>query len=123
VNALQMARTAYSNTTAPIRTPRGTEYEAFARITHRLRQASADKKISYPDYVKALYDNRRLWTLLASSVADKDNQLPKELRAKIFYLAQFTAQHTSAILSKKANETALIDINTAIMRGLHREGQ
>ncbi|WP_226551495.1 MULTISPECIES: flagellar biosynthesis regulator FlaF [Celeribacter] len=123
MNALQMARTAYSNTAAPIRTPRGTEYEAIARITHRLREAAKDKKLSYSAYVKALYDNRRLWTLLATNVAEKDNQLPKELRAQIFYLAQFTAKHTSDILSKRADETALIDINTAIMRGLQREGQ
>lgn len=123
MNALQMARTAYSNTAAPIRTPRGTEYEAIARITHRLHEASQDKKLSYSAYVKALYDNRRLWTLLATNVAENDNQLPKELRAQIFYLARFTAKHTSDILSKKADETALIDINTAIMRGLQREGQ
>lgn len=123
MNALQMARTAYSNTSAPIRTPRGTEYEAFAKITHRLRHTAKDKETSYSAYVKALYDNSRLWTLLASSVADKDNQLPKELRGQIFYLAEFTAQHTSSILSKKVDETALIDINTAIMRGLQREEQ
>ncbi|PTQ75018.1 flagellar biosynthesis regulator FlaF [Celeribacter persicus] len=123
MNALQMARTAYSNTAAPIRTPRGTEYEAFARITHRLRQTAQDKKRSYSAYVKALYDNRRLWTLLASNVAESDNQLPKELRAQIFYLAQFTAKHTSDILARKADEMPLIDINTAIMRGLQREGQ
>nr|WP_090061097.1 flagellar biosynthesis regulator FlaF [Celeribacter neptunius] len=118
-----MARTAYSNTAAPIMTPRGTEYEAFARITHRLRQAAQDKKLGYAAYVKALYDNRRLWTLLAANVADKDNQLPKELRAQIFYLAEFTEKHTADILAKKADETALIEINTAIMRGLHREGK
>ncbi|WP_417245412.1 flagellar biosynthesis regulator FlaF [Celeribacter sp.] len=122
MNALQMARTAYSNTAAPIKTPRGTEYEAFARITHRLHEASGNKKNSYAAYVKALHDNRRLWTLLASNVAEKENKLPPNLRAQIFYLAQFTAKHTSDILSKKADESALIEINTAIMRGLHKEG-
>ncbi|AJE44804.1 flagellar biosynthesis regulatory protein FlaF [Celeribacter indicus] len=118
-----MARTAYSNAAAPIRTPRGTEYEAFARITHRLRLAAQDKEKAYPAYVKALHENRRLWTLLAANVADRENALPTELRARIFYLAQFTAAHTSAILSGTVDETALIDINTAIMRGLQREGE
>lgn len=122
MNTLQMARTAYSNTAAPIRTPRGTEYEAFARVTHRLRDAAKTKKSSYAAYVKALHENRRLWTILASNVAQDDNALPAELRAQIFYLAQFTARHTSAILSKKEDETALIDINMAVMRGLQREG-
>lgn len=122
MNALQMAQTAYTNTAAPTRTLRGTEYEVFAKITHRMRAAAQAKKYKYPKFVEALNDNRRLWTLLASDVADKDNALPKELRAQIFYLAEFTLQHTSQILAGNADEAALVDINAAMMRGLHREG-
>lgn len=118
MNALQMARTAYSSTTAPIRTPRDTEYDAIARITHRLREAVRQKDSAFPAFVEALHENRRLWTLLAANVAEADNQLPQELRAQIFYLGRFVIQHTSEVLSNAADETALIDINTAIMRGL-----
>jgi len=118
VNALDMARTAYSNTAAPTRTTRGTEYEVFARITHRLRAASLHKKTAYATFVRALNDNRRLWTLLASDVADSENSLPEDLRAQIFYLAEFTLKHTSDVLSKKADVEALVEINTAVMRGL-----
>lgn len=120
MNALDMARTAYSNTAAPTRTARGTEYEVFARITHRLRAAAQAKKTSYPAFVRALNDNRRLWTLLASDVASAENDLPKELRAQVFYLAEFTLKHTSEVLSGKSDEAALVEINTAMMRGLHR---
>lgn len=122
MNALDLARTAYSNTAAPTRTARDTEYEAFARITYRLRAASQNKEKDYPMYVRALSDNRRLWTLLAADVADSENQLAPELRAQIFYLAEFTLAHTSEILSKKVSDKALIDINTAVMRGLHQGG-
>ena len=120
MNALEMAQSAYSNTAAPTRTARGTEYEVFARTTHRLRAASLSQKTSYASFVRALNDNRRLWTLLASDVADQENSLPDELRAQIFYLAEFTIKHTSDILSKKANVDALIEINMSVMRGLNQ---
>lgn len=122
MNALNMARTAYSNTAAPIRTSRGTEYEAFARISHQLLQTARFKKRDYPSFVVALNHNRRLWTLLASDVADKENGLPKELRAQIFYLAEFVIHHTAKVLSGSADEEALLDVNRSIMRGLQSEG-
>lgn len=122
MNAFDMARTAYTSPAAPVRTARGVEYSAFAKITHQLRAAATKKKTSFPEFVKALNDNRRLWTLLAGDVASADNELPKELRAQIFYLAEFTQKHTSDILRGKADEVSLIEINTSIMRGLRREG-
>jgi flagellar protein FlaF len=122
VNAFDIARTAYTSPAAPIRTARGTEYNAFAKITHQLRVAAAQKKTSFPEFVKALDENRRLWNLLAGDVTSTDNQLPKELRAQIFYLAEFTRKHTSDILKGNADEVSLIEINTSIMRGLCCEG-
>lgn len=122
MNAFNMARTAYASTGTPIRTPRGTEYDAFARITHRLKATALNAKRDYPAFVEALNENRRLWTILAEGVADRDNELPQQLRAQIFYLAEFTLQQTSKILARKAQVNALLEINTAIMRGLHQEG-
>lgn len=122
MNALEMARTTYSSTAAPTRTPRGTEYEAFMQITRNLRSASQNKEFGYGEFVKALNENRRLWMILASDVSSERNALPKELRAQIFYLAEFTFHHTSKILSKTADEKALIDINMSILRGLNPSG-
>lgn len=116
MNALLQAQNAYRNDTQPIRTHRGTEYEAFARITHRLKAAQA--KASTADLAAALQDNRRLWTVLASDVANDDNGLPETLRARILYLSSFTQQHSSKVLRKKATVDALVEINTAMMRGL-----
>jgi flagellar protein FlaF len=48
--------------------------------------------------------------------------LPRALRAQIFYLAEFTRQHTSKVLRGDAEVTPLIDINTAIMQGLAGHG-
>jgi len=121
VNALQMAKTAYATNKAPIRTPRGIEYEAFARVTHRLKSAGDLGKPGFPALAEALHLNRKLWTMLAADVAENDNGLPKELRARIFYLNEFTTQHSRKVLRGDETIDALIDINTAMMRGLRQK--
>ncbi len=122
MNAHTMAKTAYSTPGQPTRTDRGTEYQIFARITHRLKAANTLGSIGFSALARALHENRRLWTALASDVAEDDNQLPPLLRARIFYLAEFTNQHTSKVLAGDATAEVLIDINTAIMRGLRQDG-
>lgn len=118
MNAIRQAQNAYGQTNAPTRTLRGTEYDAIARITRRLKSAASAVPLNMVDLAGAIVDNRSLWTLFAAEVADKDNTLPKELRARIFYLAEFTNDHSRKVLNREASADALIEINTAVMRGL-----
>jgi flagellar protein FlaF len=118
-----MAKTAYATNKAPIRTPRGTEYEAFARITHQLKSASDLGASGFGRLAQALHANRRLWTMLAADVADGENGLPPELRARVFYLSEFTAQHSRKVLRGSEHADVLIEINTAIMRGLRQNAE
>ncbi|TCO73355.1 flagellar biosynthesis regulator FlaF [Rhodovulum euryhalinum] len=119
MNALHMARTAYSAPTqAQTRTPRATEYAAFARITARLKAAEGAGRRNYPALAAAIHENRKLWTMLAADVADGDNGLPQALRARIFYLFEFTTHHSREVLNGKADIGPLVEVNTAIMRGL-----
>ena len=122
MNATTLAKTAYANPGQPTRTLRGTEYELFARVTHRLKLAAGMAKTNFPAFVTALYDNRKLWTTLAVDVSLPGNELPDTLRARIFYLNQFTQGHSAKLLKGEGSVDVLIDINTAIMRGLRREG-
>lgn len=122
MNASILAKTAYANPGQPTRTLRGTEYEIFARVTHRLKQAGANAKADFTALARALYENRRLWTTLAADVASPDNELPEQLRARLFYLNEFTQTHSRKVLSGDATVDVLIDINTSIMRGLRHEG-
>lgn len=122
MNAHLTAQRAYAQTAGPIRTPRGLEYEAFARITHRMKAAIETGSLS--TLATAIHLNRQLWTLLATDVAGPDNGLPTDLRARIFYLSEFTMQHSRKVLRREASAQPLIDINTAMMRGLRQqEGQ
>jgi len=117
-----MAQTAYATTQSPIRTPRSTEYEAFARVTHRLKDASQKGRVGFTRLAEAIHSNRRLWTILAGDVADDANALPRALRAQIFYLAEFTNHHSTLVLNGEGDADVLVEINTAIMRGLRSHG-
>lgn len=118
--AMNLAQTAYTSSAAPLRSDRRVEYDAFARITHRLK--TLDSKTEFAQLAGALHENRQLWTLLAIDVADDENQLPQMLRAQIFYLAEFTSQQTTKILAGTAEVGALVEINSAIMSGLRQQG-
>jgi len=118
VNAQTMARMAYAQAAAPMRTDRGTEYDIFARVTRALKAADDRGKPGFRDLAAAIHENRRLWALLAADVADADNRLPQELRARIFYLAEFTHLHSGKVLAREATARVLVEINAAIMKGL-----
>lgn len=115
-----MAQRAYAPTTAPTRSNRSMEYDVIARITYRLKKAVEGKELG--PLISALHENRKLWRTLASNVADPDNPLPKELRARLYYLSEFTNHHTSEVIRKNASAMPLIEVNTAILRGLKSEG-
>lgn len=123
MNATRMAQNAYGNDTHPIKTSRDIEYDAFARITRRIKDASARGRDGFNDLVGALHDNRRLWILLVTDIVDKNNPLPADLKARIMYLAEFTETHSRRVLQDGASADALIDINAAVMAGLQSRGR
>ena len=116
MNAMSMAQRAYAPINTPTRSDRSIEYDVIARITYRLKKAIESGKL--PELLEAMHENRRLWRTLAVDVADIDNGLPTDLRARIFYLAEFTNHHTSAVIRNKVSAVPLLEINTAILRGL-----
>lgn len=122
MNAIEQARQAYAPRHFPLRTPRSVEAELIGQITSRLEKNSKDPKRSFPALVEALHDNRRLWTTMAADVADSLNSLPPQLRAQIFYLAEFTEAHSKKVLNGEATAQILIEINTSILRGLNKSG-
>ena len=122
MNVIEQARQAYAPTQAAIRTDRSIEAQLISQITARMRQAEAATPPNFPALIAALHDNRRMWTTLAADVADPENALPNTLRAQIFYLAEFTEHHSRLVQRKEASAAALIEVNTAILRGLNGQG-
>jgi flagellar protein FlaF len=113
---------AYARPEAPIRTPRALEYDVIAQVTQRLSAATARKPEDFPALARALDDNLRLWSVLAADVAEEGNPLPRALRARLFYLYEFTATHTRRVLAREGSAQVLVEINTAVLRGLRGEG-
>lgn len=120
MNAMNMAQRAYAPTTAPIKSNRSMEYDVIAKITYRLKKAIEANELG--PLLEALHENRKLWRMLAVNVADDGNLLPNDLRARIFYLSEFTNHHTSEVIRKSVSAVPLVEVNTAILRGLRSEG-
>lgn len=121
MEAARRASSVYGNPKASFKSPRQVEYQAFAKITQDLKGATAERDSAFPRLAAALHENLRLWTIVATGVAVDENELPNGLRAQLFYLAEFTRAHTSKVLKGEAEAEALIDINTAIMKGLRQQ--
>jgi flagellar protein FlaF len=120
LSSTTLAQTAYA-ATAPVRTSRGTEYAAFQKVTAHMVRATRDGA-SMTERAAALHENRRLWTVLATDLADDANALPDTLRARLMFLAEFTLLNGGKALKDVDAIRALIDINTAVMRGLSGDG-
>ena len=122
MKAHSKALVGYNANSASTRTGRRSEYEVVARVTQQLRATAKASKSDYASFASALHKNRQMWNVLAVDVADSGNGLPKSLRARIFYLAEFTRHHTSKVLSENASILPLLEINMAVLRGLKNEG-
>lgn len=112
---------AYARPETPARSCRSVEYELLARATHQLKAAWLGRTADFPALAAALHYNQQIWSALAVDVANHDNGLPAALRARLFYLYEFTAHHSRAILADRGSVEVLTEINTAVMRGLRGE--
>lgn len=119
MNATQLARQAYAPSTFSLKPGRDVEAQIIGQVTSRLKSAAAHADADFPRFVQALHENRQMWLLLATDVAHEDNALTKQVRAQIFYLAEFTDQHTAKVLRSQASADPLIEINATILRGLN----
>ena len=119
---IPFANTAYAQPVTSVRTARDTEYDVIARITQRLSGAMAGKDQDRTACLDALFRNERLWSTLAADVADPGNGLPAALRAQLFYLYRFTADHSRKVRNGSASAEVLVEINRAVLRGLRGGG-
>ncbi len=121
MNAIAQAQQAYAPAQFTVSTPRAIESKLISQITSRLRNAQRKGGDDFPLLASALLENRKFWTAMAIDVAGSDNLLPQALRAQIFYLAEFTEIQSEKILSGEGSIDVLIDINTAVLRGLSQQ--
>ncbi len=111
------SHSAYGAASRATGTPRELEYRVFSQVTGQLSRAMREDR-PFSELAKALYDNQRLWTVITMDVSGEQNGLPAGLRAQLVSLAGFIRRHTQQVLRNEANPGVLVEINTAIMRGL-----
>jgi flagellar biosynthesis activator protein FlaF len=117
MSAHALTQNAYGDATRAMGTPRNVEYQVFSQVTGRLNRASANGR-PFGELAMALHENLRLWTIVAMDVTNADNGLPVSLRGQLADLSKFTRSHTQKVLRQQADAAILIEINTAVMRGL-----
>jgi flagellar protein FlaF len=68
----------------------------------------------------ALTYNRKLWTILVSSVMGQENPLPLPIRQNVANLGMFVFNHTLAVMGAPSAErlAILVDINRELAAGL-----
>lgn len=116
MNATTLAHRGYAPTSTPLKSARRAEYEVIARITSRLTAAIQAK--DFGKLISAMHENRTLWRKLGQDVASSENLLPDELRVRLIYLSEFTEHHTRRAIKREVSAVPLVEINTAILRGL-----
>ena len=117
MSALAQPESLYGEATRATGTPRSVEYQVFSRVTGQLNRALREGQ-PFSRLAAALEDNLRLWTVIATDVTDPGNELPLALRSQLAGLAKFVRVHTHKVLRREAETDVLIEINTAVMRGL-----
>jgi len=108
---------AYGAATRALGTPRTVEYRVFSQVTGQLTHALQPDR-PFSELAAALHANQNLWTALLIDLTAPGNELPDALRARLVGLARFVAEHSRKVLRREADAQILIDVNTAIMRGL-----
>lgn len=117
----ETAVSGYSGAVKTVSTPRQIEYNAIGKITRDLQFAITKNSSDKRPLAQAIHTNREMWSLLATHVADDANELPVDLRARLFSLAEFVRQHSGKVLNGTESGLALLDINLSIMQGLSGE--
>jgi len=108
---------AYGAATRAMGTPRTIEYQIFSQVTGQITRAMREDR-PFAELAEALNANQRLWTALTCDLAAAGNALPPQLKGQLVGLARFTQQHTARVLRREAEPDVLVEINTAVMRGL-----
>lgn len=101
----------------------GRELEAHVLMKSAARlQAIADAwdPSAKPALEEALTTNRKLWTILASSIVDEENPLPLPLKQSLLSLSDFVFRRTIQLTVDPKPEAirVLVEINANIAAGL-----
>jgi len=114
------AYAAASKAALNVQSPRELEAGLLLKAAARLQMIVDDWVARSGELDAALAYNRKLWTLLVSSVIAEDNPLPVEIKRNILGLANFIFNRTFQVAAAPEPQAlaALVNINREIAAGL-----
>jgi flagellar biosynthesis activator protein FlaF len=117
---MHSATQAYAKAAQTTAGPRELEAQLLLRAASKLQLIEDGNVADSDGILDALRYNRRLWSLLFTSVTSVDNPLPQEIKQNLANLAGFILKQTmSAETSYEPRKLRpLIDINRNIAAGL-----
>lgn len=121
---MQQAAAAYGRIAQATQSPRELEASLLLRAASKIQTVRDDWNNRQGELDEALTYNRKLWTILVSSVTNPENPLPQEIKTNIANLAMFIFNHTISVTfePKPQRLNILISINRDIAAGLRGSG-
>ncbi|MEM7728182.1 MAG: flagellar biosynthesis regulator FlaF [Pseudomonadota bacterium] len=112
------AQSAYGNTGREIGSDKDVEVQVFQTAIARLRPLMGlDFKLT-PTAAETLSENLKLWDTLTLDLIHPENQTADDLKAQLIGLAKFVRAHTIGLYGGNGTVDVLVDINTAVLKGL-----
>jgi flagellar protein FlaF len=124
---MSYAANAYAKTAQAAPTsPRELEAHVLIKSAARLQAIKDHYEDKKGDLDEALTNNRKIWTILVSAVADETNPLPLDIKRNIMALGMFIFNHTIQLTAQHEINPqklqVLININRDIAAGLRGRG-
>ena len=117
---MHQAAQAYSRTAQVTVSPRELEASLLIKAAAKIQQIKDEWPSTSTSLYEALYFNRKLWTILVTSVTKEDNPLPQPIKQNIANLAMFVFDRTVEIQIHPDADSLdiLVTINREIAAGL-----
>ena len=112
---------AYSNTQRTAVSPRDREAMLLIKAASQLQSVKDNWDDHKQTLRSALTYNRKLWTVLVTSITREENELPLAIKNNVGSLGVFIFHHTLETEAHPAPEklNTLISINRELAAGLH----
>ena len=117
---MKQAASTYSKIAQATQSPRELEASILLLAASRLQAIRDDWDGRRGDLAEALTYNRKLWTVLVSSVTEPGNPLPQPIRQNVANLGIFIFNHTIELMDAPSPQRlgVLININRELAAGL-----
>jgi flagellar biosynthesis activator protein FlaF len=121
---MHYAANAYSKVAQATQSPRELEAHVLLKAATRFQGIRDDWESRAKDLDEALTYNRKIWTVIVSSVTRPENPLPKPIKQNVANLGLFVFNHTLSLMSDAKPERLgiLININRELAAGLRGMG-